>query len=642
MTQLDTLREADLPVLIDRFCLLELLGEGGMGRVFRAEIQGSAGFRKQCALKVLRTDADGPLAGRDAFINEARLGGLLNHPNIVSTLDFGDFEGRPYIAMELVDGVTVDRLLWKVGGALPPSVALDLAIQVCEGLDHAHDLAVNGKPANLVHRDLKPSNVIVSRHGVAKVLDFGIAKAADRIGEHTRTGLTKGTPNYMSPEQIDGKPLDRRSDIFVMGSLIYALLTGQPFFRTESGGWLSVLRAISRVEEIVEEGDRLDEVEGSVPGIGAIISRCLREDPDQRYARAGDLGEALLELRDGLDTPTSLAAYIKQVYAEEMASGVQPARPLYRLSTDTRDQRGAGQPADDTSTQEELGTIQSTEDYPTSAATVATPSSMRMQPEPTRSDAVLQAPDEPTPARPSIARRAWWIPVVAGSALALVLLTILLIAVVAGLSRKATFVDAGSTREPPDTAVVAAPMEPELQEDGLAVADAGAMGQARGAGAQEVSGDAPPPVAASPSTVEHDPQQVDAAGVADVLGSAVDPPATPVEAPPPATTVEEQAPLVIEAVDTPGRASAGFERSFQVRVTGCDDAEVSLMLRSEGGDWQLHRLAPSGDGTWTGSVAITADMVGSAQYYFHARRPGEASSRVQLGSRNAPFSLQVW
>ena len=607
---LDTLRNQDFPLIIGQFCLLELLGEGGMGRVFLAEIRRDAGFRKQCALKVLRTDLDGPLAGRDAFINEARLGGLLNHPNIVSTLDFGDLDGRPYIAMELVDGVTVDRLLFKAGGTLPPSVALDLAIQVCEGLDHAHDLTVHGKLANLVHRDLKPSNVIVSRHGVAKVLDFGIAKAADRIGEHTRTGLTKGTPNYMSPEQIDGKTLDRRSDIFVMGSLAFAILTGQTFFQTASGGWLSVLRAISRVEEIVEEGDRLDEVEEIVPGVGAVLARCLRENPEERFARAGDLGEALQQLREALPDQTSLADFVKRVYATEADSGTHGTHPLYRLSTDTRDQRLPDHPADETPTEQDFGSPFNTGDFPTSATTRATPSSVHVQPDHTR---------------PGIGRRAWWIAAVAGSLFAAVVVAVLLIAVVAGLSRKTYIAEADPAIEQTET-IAASPEPPDPTGDGVAdvMSEMEFEGQAGGAGALDLADGGPP--------------------VADATAVAADTPVTTEAEPPPRaeTVPAELPPLAIEAADTPGRASAGFARSFQVRVSGSDDAQVSLVLRAEGGDWQLHRMIPAGDGTWSASVSITADMVGSAQYYFHAQHPGDAASRVQLGSPNAPFSLQVW
>jgi len=274
--RIDAIEEDDLPVQVDRFKLLEVLGEGGMGRVYRAEMHGLAGFRKECALKVVRREAVEADIARDSFINEARLGGLLNHPNVVATLDFGEMGGLPYIAMELVDGVTVDRLLRRAGGLLPASVALEIGVQVCAGLAHAHRLKDRDEPAHLVHRDLKPSNVIVSRHGVAKVMDFGIAKARGRVGEHTRTGVTKGTPHYMSPEQIEGHEVDQRSDVFAMGALLYSITMGKPLFAQKgSGGVLSVLLAISRVDEMLEDGELLAETDMLAPGLSQVLGRCL-------------------------------------------------------------------------------------------------------------------------------------------------------------------------------------------------------------------------------------------------------------------------------------------------------------------------------------------------------------------------------
>ena len=606
--RVDLLRKEDLPFTAGRYRLLEVIGEGGMGRVYRAELLGPSGFRKQCALKVVRLDATHADVARDAFINEARLGGLLNHPNVVATLDFGQLDRLPFIAMELVDGVTVDRLIRKADGGLPRSVALDAAIQTCAGLDHAHDLRDDGKPSVLVHRDLKPSNIIVSRHGMAKVMDFGIAKANDRVGEHTRTGMTKGTPNYMSPEQIDGKALDRRSDIFAMGALVYIMLVGRHLFEKRSGGMLSILLAISRVEEMLEDGTRLAIVDELVPGLGPVVRRCLRLDPANRYASARELAADLKRVRETLQERATLAEYMEQLYGEEEPS--QDRTPLYRLSTDTRDARARADASPAPSWDVDDATSNPTQVPPPADTFAPTP----VRREPSQDPIPTAVTEEAMPAR----RAGGLLPLFLG-ALALVFVLALLLGVavwkLVDLAQGPAAVVEGS-EEVEDTHAVAVPIDEAVEtsvvgepDDAEAITEADAQ--------DERAPSDPPTEAPQPDPID---EEDDAS----------------------ASTEIEVPPLSLAAGALPDKVSAGFSKTFQVRLTGTGEAEVALLLRSEGGDWRLHHLRDDGGGVWSVSLPFTPGMVGLCEYYFWAQRPDDAQSRVHLGDKDAPFSLQVW
>ncbi len=603
--RMDLLRKEDLPYTAGRYRLLEIIGEGGMGRVYRADLLGPQGFRKQCALKVVRLDATHADVASDAFINEARLGGLLNHPNVVATLDFGQLEGLPFIAMELVDGVTVDRLIRKVGGGLPRSVALDAAIQTCAGLDHAHDLSDNGRPAVLVHRDLKPSNIIVSRYGAAKVMDFGIAKANDRVGEHTRTGMTKGTPNYMSPEQIDGEPLDRRSDIFAMGALLYIMLVGQHLFEKRSGGMLSILLAISRVEEMLEDGTRLAIVDEIVPGLGPVIRRCLRFDPANRYANTRELAADLKRVRGTLPDRATLAEFMDQLYGEEEPS--HDRAPLYKLSTDTRDARARAMVGPRPSWDADDATSNPTQ-VPPPDDTFAPPSARR---EPSQDP----IPTAVTEGAVSTRKGLRWLPLLLGGFVVLFALAILL-----GLAvwKLVDMAPGPSAVVEPTEIVVEEPTEDATEnpgdEDATEAAD-------------ETGGE-------TPTEDEGDPGETptEAAVVTPIAGD--DDAEEPTQA--------SEAALALSSAALPDKVSAGFSKTFQVRLTGADEAEVALLLRGEGQDWRLHHLQGDGDGAWTVSLPFTPEMVGRCEYYFWAQRPDDSASRVYLGEKDAPFFLQVW
>ena len=304
--RLEALRADDLPTDFGPFVLVRILGQGSMGRVFEATRDGESH-----ALKVIR-----PALGaeyetfRSVLAKEAHLGRLLDHPSIVATREYGEHKGVPWLALELVDGVDLGAVLdgW---GALHPRVALTIASQLAEALDHAHHLQDDGTPTPIVHRDIKPANVLLARGGRARLLDFGIAKAAMITGMTTASGQTRGTPRYMSPEQTRGQDLDGRSDLFGLGALLYEMLSGRRLFQGSS--LIEVMSSIVSVERTLARPGIFEPVEAAVPGGEAVLRRCLRADPGQRFARGSELREALHSLLDSVPDGPSLQAFARGV-----------------------------------------------------------------------------------------------------------------------------------------------------------------------------------------------------------------------------------------------------------------------------------------------------------------------------------------
>jgi tetratricopeptide (TPR) repeat protein len=275
--------------------VLAPIGEGGMGEVYRAH---DPQLGRDVAIKVLPQDVSAGEEQLARFENEARLASSLNHPNIITIYSMGWQNQRCYIAMELIDGQTLQALMEK--GPLPVDQALNIAAQVADGLATAH-------AAGIIHRDLKPKNVMITKDGHAKILDFGLSKlmrstvdseapTATAIDtKHSSEGLTQpgtilGTVEYMSPEQAAGRLVDYRSDQFSMGSLMYAILTGSRPFHRDS--------AVQTLNQIIEGEPRpMDELNPRVPAaIQAVIRRCLMKDPRDRYTSTLELARDLQQL----------------------------------------------------------------------------------------------------------------------------------------------------------------------------------------------------------------------------------------------------------------------------------------------------------------------------------------------------------
>jgi predicted Ser/Thr protein kinase len=280
------------------------LGKGGMGVVYRAR---DTRLDRLVALKMITPGLVANPERRSRLLLEARSAAAVSHPAIAQVYDIDEVDGNLFIAMEYVDGRTVSRLI--ADGELDLMGAIEIAVQIAEGLAKAHD-------AGILHRDIKSDNIMVTRDGHAKLLDFGLAKLVDPGAEepapvlgldrtltrgrvHTMPGAVMGTLSYMSPEQARGKELDRRSDIFSLGTVLYEMVTSELPFKGETP--LDTMHAIA-----YEEARPVTIVRRNLtPELHRIVFRCLRKNPDDRYADAHALAADLKRLKHDLETGTT-------------------------------------------------------------------------------------------------------------------------------------------------------------------------------------------------------------------------------------------------------------------------------------------------------------------------------------------------
>ncbi len=275
---------SNIPEKIGRYEIIEEIGRGGMGAVYKAL---DPNIGRMVALKVIKLafNAEGDLAREmhERFKREAKAAGVLSHPNVVTVYDAGEKDGTPYIAMEYVEGDTLEDLI-DPEVPLPIEKVNSIIKQVATGLAYAHEKGV-------VHRDVKPANVIVTKDGFAKITDFGIARLSD--SELTQRGTVMGSPSYMSPEQVTGRPVDGRSDVFSLGVILYQLLTGEKPFPGENPTVVSY-----RI--VREEPPEPTMVNPVIPkGYDAIIRKALAKSPDDRYAAASEMAMDIERLETG-------------------------------------------------------------------------------------------------------------------------------------------------------------------------------------------------------------------------------------------------------------------------------------------------------------------------------------------------------
>ncbi|MBI1786127.1 MAG: protein kinase [Acidobacteria bacterium] len=271
---------------LSHYRILEKIGAGGMGVVFRAQ---DAQLERAVALKVVGEQAQVDQNARERLLREARTASALNHPNICTIYEAGVADGETYIAMELVEGQPLSAMI--SGDGLPVEVAIRYGVQIADALAHAHERGV-------VHRDLKSANVIVTPEGRPKVLDFGLAKRViEAPGEATRSeplteaGAVSGTLSYMAPEVLRGEPADPRSDLWALGVMLYQAVTGSLPFQGPTGFQIS--SAILR--------DSAAPLPAHVPpGLAGIIQRLLAKQPGERYQRAGEVRAALEAIQPGV------------------------------------------------------------------------------------------------------------------------------------------------------------------------------------------------------------------------------------------------------------------------------------------------------------------------------------------------------
>jgi eukaryotic-like serine/threonine-protein kinase len=306
---------------VDRYELVGELASGGMATVFLARLGGVGGFQRFVAMKRLHPHLANEKEFVEMFLDEARIAARIHHPNVVPILEVGASPVGYYLVMEYIEGDTLARLLARAaqrGKRIPIPIALRIAVDMLSGLHAAHELRDDaGNPINLVHRDVSPQNVLVGVDGIARITDFGVARAASRLTA-TRVGQLKGKIAYMAPEQAAGEEtLDRRADVFAAGIVIWEELAAKRLFKAENEA-----ATLSRV--MTEPVPPLSAI---VPGLSVqlsnVVMRALERDPNRRFSTCAQFGDALEAAATGKEriaTPRELAAYVTEVLGEEVSA----------------------------------------------------------------------------------------------------------------------------------------------------------------------------------------------------------------------------------------------------------------------------------------------------------------------------------
>jgi serine/threonine protein kinase len=322
------------PVPFGKYLLLDRISVGGMAEVFKAKSYGVEGFEKIIAIKRIL-----PTMGEDRdfikmFIDEAKIAGQLAHANICQIFELGRIDGSHFIAMEYIWGkdlLQIQNRLRKIKKQMPVPMACFAIAKVLEGLDYAHRKRDPlGRPLEIVHRDCSPQNVLVSYEGEVKVIDFGIAKATSR-NSRTMAGVLKGKFGYMSPEQVRGLPLDRRSDIFALGTMLYECLTGERLFQGETD-----FSTLEKVRNVDIQNPRA--INPNIPeAVERVILKALAKDVDDRYQWCSEMLADLQQFLMGQDvvfTAKSLSGWLKEVFTSEIEKERQQLEQYKRVGRD--------------------------------------------------------------------------------------------------------------------------------------------------------------------------------------------------------------------------------------------------------------------------------------------------------------------
>lgn len=273
---------------LGRYELLVPIAAGGMASVWAARMRGQRGFQKIVAIKRMRPELSGDPNFETMFLDEAGLVSRLKHPNLAEIMDLGEENDELYQVMEYVDGEPLNRLLRQCRSPIPVPLAVRIAKEVCAGLHAAHELRdEDGNLVGLVHRDVSLQNILVTFNGVTKVIDFGVAKAVGNL-QKTHVGQVKGKVPYMSPEQGIGDPIDRRTDVFALGIVLYQLTTGKHPFRGDND--LETLMHICDKSPVAPASTL---VPGLPPALDRIISKALEKEREDRFETMSEMLRAL-------------------------------------------------------------------------------------------------------------------------------------------------------------------------------------------------------------------------------------------------------------------------------------------------------------------------------------------------------------
>ena len=293
-------------VIDGKYELVSIAGEGGMATVYKARVRGAAGFQRPVAVKHIRPEYRALKNYIDMFIEEARVGSELAHPNIVQVHDFVSEDGSYYLVMEWVEGIDLGALIKAYSDTrrdVPWPLAVTVAMGTLHGLGAAHDrVAPDGTPAPVIHRDVSPHNILLGVNGVVKLSDFGLARARDRAGSLTAPGTVKGKLSYLAPEVTFGKPNTVQSDLFGVGSVLWETLTGERLFdgRTD----IEIFKKI-RACQVPPITERRRDVPAA---LAAVLDTSLAADPANRFSNAEEFAQALAQVMKQTVGPSPASA----------------------------------------------------------------------------------------------------------------------------------------------------------------------------------------------------------------------------------------------------------------------------------------------------------------------------------------------
>ncbi|HEY0715022.1 MAG TPA: serine/threonine-protein kinase, partial [Polyangia bacterium] len=326
------------PIQFGKYTLFERIGRGGMADVFKARVQGPAGFERVFVVKRILPHLSEEQQFTRMFIEEAKMSARLNHPNLVQVFELGAVDKEYFIAMEYVRGrdlAETMRTFWARVGPPRPELVAYIGREMCRALAYAHDLiGDDGELIGMIHRDVSPSNVMLSYEGAVKILDFGIAKALggeNKEESGTQRGTLKGKFAYMAPEQTQGSDVDRRIDIFASGIVLHEILTGRRLFKGEND-----MQTVERVRQCEVQPPSMQNPL-CPPEMDAIILRALARDRDVRFQSAAEMADALDDIVHAARfQPSHLAQLMRELFPTDTAGGGRVTSSLSMSGSQSR------------------------------------------------------------------------------------------------------------------------------------------------------------------------------------------------------------------------------------------------------------------------------------------------------------------
>jgi len=326
-------KPATTPRVIGRYALFGEIAAGGMATVHFGRLVGPVGFSRTVAIKRLHAQYAKDPEFVAMFLDEARLASRIQHPNVVTTLDVVNMPSEVFLVMEYLQGESLSRLIRnarKVGEQVPPGHVVSVIAGLLHGLHAAHEAkSERREPLNIVHRDVSPQNVLVGVDGTARVLDFGVAKAAMR-SQSTRDGQMKGKLSYMSPEQLNGKPVDRRTDLFAAGVVLWEALTGKRLFDGADAGEIFAKLLTSEIPRPSTLTEGIPET------LDKVVMKALERDPDRRYQTARQFAIEL-EASAVPSTPRAVGEWVEHLAGTELERRTQLVAEIECVSTSPED-----------------------------------------------------------------------------------------------------------------------------------------------------------------------------------------------------------------------------------------------------------------------------------------------------------------